>query len=129
MKTGQIVKHHIRTMIEYREMHEPNEFARRHDPRLLKRVYGINYPYCKEIAKISHAEQPRFLRGLNRWFCQTDTNQSQFSCNDDLLGCKKAAPLCESGGAVGLEILSAVKGAFFVEMVVDQGVDRSKLLR
>jgi hypothetical protein len=62
MKTGRIVKHHIRAMIEYCEMHEPNEFARRHDPRLLKRVYSINYRYCKEVAKISHAEQPRFLR-------------------------------------------------------------------
>ncbi|MFA9230503.1 MAG: hypothetical protein ACEQSU_07140 [Microgenomates group bacterium] len=51
IKTGQIVKHHIRTMIEYREMHEPNEFARRHDPRLLKGVFGINYLSAKRLRK------------------------------------------------------------------------------
>jgi hypothetical protein len=49
MKTGRIVKHHIRTMIEYCEMHEPNEFARRHDPRLLKGVFGINYLSAKRL--------------------------------------------------------------------------------
>ena len=42
-----------------------------------------------------------------------------FSSDDNLLGRKKAAPLSKSGGAVGLEILSAVDGALLVEMVED----------
>ncbi len=40
--------------------------------------------------------------------CQTDENSSQFPSNGKLLGYKKATPLGESGGAVQLEILSAV---------------------
>ena len=42
---------------------------------------------------------------------------------------KKATPLGESGGAVGLEILSAVEGALIVEMVEDGSVDGSELLQ
>jgi hypothetical protein len=34
-----------------------------------------------------------------------------------MLDCEEAAPLGESGGAVGLEILSAVAGALPVEVV------------
>jgi hypothetical protein len=44
---------------------------------------------------------------MNLWWCQTDANSSQFPCSSNQLGRKKAAPLCESGGAIGLEILSA----------------------
>ena len=34
-------------------------------------------------------------------------------------GSKKAAPLCESSGAVQLEILPTVEGTLLIEMVVD----------
>jgi hypothetical protein len=47
------------------------------------------------------------LQNARRGWCQTDANQSQFFKNYTLLGRKKAAPLCESDGAIGLEILSA----------------------
>lgn len=46
----------------------------------------------------------------------------------NLLGREKAAPLGESGGAVCLEILSAVVGALLVEMVEDRGVDGCEFL-
>ena len=52
-------------------------------------------------------------------WCQTNANSSHFSIDNNLLGRKKAAPLSKSGGAVGLEILSAVEGALLVEMVED----------
>jgi hypothetical protein len=51
--------------------------------------------------------------------CQTNANSSQFSSDGGPLGGKKATPLRESGGSVCLEILSAVKGALLIEMVVD----------
>ena len=47
----------------------------------------------------------------------------------DVLGCKEAAPLGESGGAVGLEILSAIEGALLIEMVMDRGVNGGELLQ
>ena len=42
-----------------------------------------------------------------RWWCQTNANQSQFSCNSNLLGSKEIAPLGKCCGAVLLEIQSA----------------------
>ena len=47
----------------------------------------------------------------------------------DVLGRKKAAPLGERGGAVGLEVLSAVKGALLIEMIMDRGVNGGELLQ
>jgi hypothetical protein len=52
-------------------------------------------------------------------WCQTNANQSLFAQTHSALCRKELTPLGESGGAVQLEILSAVKGAFLVEMVVD----------
>lgn len=43
-------------------------------------------------------------------------------------GSKKTTPLGQSGGAVQLEILSAVEGAFLVEVVLDRSMDGGKLL-
>ena len=39
------------------------------------------------------------------------------------------APLGESGGAVGLEIVSAVEGAFLVEMIADGGMNGGEFLQ
>lgn len=63
-----------------------------------------------------------------RW-CQTNASSSQFSSGDNLLGRKKIAPLCESGGAVGLEILPTVERALLVEMIMDRGVNCDELLQ
>ncbi len=52
--------------------------------------------------------------------CQTNANSSQFSQTDPVSGCAKLTPLGERGGAVGLEILSAVETALKVEMVEDR---------
>ncbi len=70
-------------------------------------------------AGISQATYFNWLPGC----CRTNANQSlQGRCRRPL--CRtEAAPLGESGGAVGLEILSAVETALKVEMVVDRGVD------
>lgn len=40
--------------------------------------------------------------------CQTNANPSPFPSNGNMLGCKESAPLGESGGAPGLEIVSAM---------------------
>ena len=42
------------------------------------------------------------------------------------LGGEKTAPLGESGGTIGLEVVSAGEAAFQVEMVRDGGVDRRR---
>lgn len=54
-----------------------------------------------------------------RGWCQTNANQSLFALPAPSSGSKKTAPLGQSSGAVQLEILSAVEGAFLIEMVVD----------
>ena len=69
----------------------------------------------------------RISRGdaVSEGCCQTSANSSQFSSPGNLLGRKEAAPLGESGGAVSLEILSAVEGARLVEC--DRGVDGGEI--
>lgn len=57
-------------------------------------------------------------RSPQRW-CQTNANQSLFAQTRPSSGCAKIAPLGESGGAVGLEVGSAVEGALLIEMVVN----------
>ena len=66
--------------------------------------------------------------GWSRPHHQSNANLSQFSSDGGPLGRKKAAQPCESGGAVVLEILSAVEGALLVEMIVDRGVDGDEFL-
>ena len=61
--------------------------------------------------------------------CQTNANSSQFPSLGNLLGRKKAAPLCESGGAVGLKIVSTVECALLIEMIMDRRVDGCELLQ
>lgn len=46
-----------------------------------------------------------------------------------MLGCAETAPPSKSGGAVALEILSVVKRAFLIEMVVDRGVNGCEFLQ
>ena len=60
--------------------------------------------------------------------CQTDSNQSQHAPKYRNLCRTKLAPLGESSGAVELEILSAVEGAFLVEMVADRGMNGGEFL-
>ena len=77
-------------------------------------------------------EGARFLpveivEAVKRW-CQTNANSSQISSDDSLLGCKKAAPLSENGGAGQLEAGSRGEAAFLVEVVVDRGVNGCELL-
>ena len=60
-------------------------------------------------------EGPHVSRGCS----QTDANSSQFSRTTNLLGREETAPLGESGGAVLLEILSAIEVTLRVEEVVN----------
>jgi len=74
-----------------------------------------------------------FLRNFNAAFlsrgcCQTNANTSQFAQTRRASGRAEIAPLGEGGGAVGLEVLSAVEGALLIEVVEDRGVDGSELL-
>ena len=50
---------------------------------------------------------------------QTDSNQSQFAAKSLNLCGTELAPFGESGGTVDLEIVSAVEGAFLIEMIMD----------
>jgi len=43
-------------------MHDASKFVRLQDPRYSKDTFGINYPFCKAVAKISQAEPARYLR-------------------------------------------------------------------
>ncbi len=49
---------------------------------------------------------------------QTNANSSQFLSNSNLLGREETTPLGDSGGTVGLDILSAKKGGLLVEMIM-----------
>ena len=53
--------------------------------------------------------------------CQTNANSSQFISHGNLFGCKNAAPLGDSGGTAGFEIVRAGEGALRIEQVVDRG--------
>ena len=64
-----------------------------------------------------------------RTCCQTNANlslQGQLSCP---LCHAQVTPLSESGSAVKLEVFSAVKVAFLIEMIVDRRVDGDEFLQ
>jgi hypothetical protein len=61
--------------------------------------------------------------------CQTNANQSLFAPPAPPSGSKKSTPFGQGGGAVQFESLSAVEGAFLIEMVVDRGMDRDEFLQ
>jgi hypothetical protein len=63
-----------------------------------------------------------------RW-CQTNANWSLCALPVPSSGSKKTAPLGQSSGAAQLEILSAVEGAFPIEMVVGRGVNGGEFLQ
>jgi hypothetical protein len=56
-------------------------------------------------------------------------NQSHYGPKCQNLFRTKLAPLSESGGAVKLEIVSAVERAFLMEMVVDGGMNGGEFLQ
>jgi len=60
--------------------------------------------------------------------CQTDSNKSQFAAKYRNLCRTNLAPLSKSGGTVEFEILSAVEGAFLIEMVADRGMNGGEFL-
>ncbi len=61
--------------------------------------------------------------------CQTNANRSQLADDDEVSGHAQPTPLGKSGGAVSLEVVSAVEVAFLVEVVMDGGVDGSEFLQ
>ena len=60
---------------------------------------------------------------MQRGWCQTNANQSQFPNPGNVLGREESAPLGESGGAVGLEIVSTIERALLIAMAIDRGMD------
>ena len=60
--------------------------------------------------------------------CQTNANQSLVGQGYCPLCGAETAPLCKSGGAVGLEMISLGKTALLVEMIEDEGMDGGELL-
>lgn len=64
MKIGQFVKRCVPAILDYCEARDQSEFVRLQDPRFSKDTFNINYPFCKAVAKISQAEQARYLRDV-----------------------------------------------------------------
>ena len=101
-----------------------------------------------EAAKVDHnrlspwfapKEMATFSRTVSVWHvqkntaragrcCKTNANQSLVWQGYCPLCGAETAPLSESGGTVGLEMISLGKTAFLVEVVEDGGVDGGKLL-
>ena len=82
MKIGRIVKNHTQAIFEYCERNDASEFVRLQEPGYSKDTFGINYPFCKEVAEISQAEHARywsdehkvhdvFVRVTNDWYAKS----------------------------------------------------------
>ena len=67
--------------------------------------------------------------GTSKWCCQTNANQSLVGQGYCPLCRAETAPLCESGGAVGLEMISPGETSLLVEVVEDGGMDGGELLK
>lgn len=79
MKIGQIVRNNVPAIFKYCEETEPEEFARLQDPRYSKETFDINYPFCRQVAKIAAVDRIRYwtreyvvhgvpVRVTSQWF-------------------------------------------------------------
>ena len=84
MKIGKLVKYHIKKIFKHCESIDHEEFERLQNRKYSKNTFGINYPFCTEVAFIPKNESVRywtdvyFVRGKkvrvsSQWFItQTD---------------------------------------------------------
>lgn len=79
MKIGQFVRQHVPAIFEYCETSDPAEFSRLQDPQFSKETFDINYPFCRQVAKIGPNDRVRFwnaeylvhgipVRVTSQWF-------------------------------------------------------------
>ncbi|MDO5643218.1 MAG: HNH endonuclease [Paracoccus sp. (in: a-proteobacteria)] len=79
MKIGQIVQSSVPSIFKYCEETEPEEFARLQDPGYSKETFDINYPFCRQVAKIAATDRRRYwtreyvvhgilVRVTSQWF-------------------------------------------------------------
>lgn len=60
MKIGKLVQYHIEKVFQYCESIEHEELSRLQDKKYSKKTFGINYPFCTEVALISKKESVRY---------------------------------------------------------------------
>lgn len=60
MKIGQFVRRAIPVVFNYCEEIDQEEFMRLQDRRYSKETFDINFPFCRDLASISEAEQVRY---------------------------------------------------------------------
>lgn len=79
MKIGKVVQGSVQAIFKYCEEIEPEEFARLQDPRYSKEIFDINYPFCRQVAKIGTTDRVRYwsseymvhgipVRVTSQWF-------------------------------------------------------------
>lgn len=62
IKIGQLVKNHIHKIFHYCQLEDQDELARLMDKNYSKRVFNINFPFCKELNQITSDELVRFWK-------------------------------------------------------------------
>jgi hypothetical protein len=93
-----------------------------HLRRFKARTFDTLFASVAEVCELFQRQE------CENWCCQTDENWSQFAAECRTLWRTNLAPLGESRGSVGLEIVSAIERALLVEMVVDGGMNGGEFL-
>lgn len=78
MKIGKLVQQVAPAIFAYCEETDPPEFARLQDPTYSKDVFDINYPFCREAARISTQDHVRYYQQPYRVQGQTVRVTSQW---------------------------------------------------
>jgi len=87
MKIGQLVKVHIKEIFKHCDITDHGELDRLIDKTYSKITFGINYPFCTEVASISPEDSKRYwtnrylvqgktVRVSSQWF---DKNKHQYT--------------------------------------------------
>lgn len=62
MKIGKLVRSYIPNILDYCEKRDPSEFDRLMDLAYSKEVFGVHYPFLKDVNDISEKEKIRYWR-------------------------------------------------------------------
>lgn len=62
IKIGTLVKNHIKKIFQYCETQDRDELFRLMDKEYSKRVFNINYPFCKELSLLTELEFARYWK-------------------------------------------------------------------
>lgn len=62
LRIGILVKEYIQKIFHYCILEEPNELSRLMDKDYSKRVFNINFPFCKELSQLTEDELVRYWK-------------------------------------------------------------------